>query len=219
MVYFNKHVDSTFYIRYLDLNQPLRQNDTTWLKEGKSGEGIQAEDVEALIKYSWSPEQTLYVSPTGPGGFNYAGTSHPEYFNRQYFAPSLYPTGTRPENRKNAWYGTYLVSEEKANGDGRYLMLSWTSQLHGGFDSGIYQIQLAMVEFDDIPGIPRPSSTTGLYPSPTNPSQTTGKPSKAPSNMIPSDASSVYIFETDKLMLRIFLIWLGVWGGLAICRD
>ena len=105
MVYFNKMTDSTFYIRYLDLEQPL-QDDETWIKQGKNGKGIEAEDVEALASYKWSDEQALYASKPGmpplsicwtsflpadciflgPGGFNYAGIAHPEYFNRQYFA-------------------------------------------------------------------------------------------------------------------------------------
>ena len=214
MVYFNKHVDSTFYIRYLDLDRPLQQGDATWAKGGKLGAGIQAEDAEALVRYSWSPEQKLYVSPTGPGGFNYAGTSHPEYFNRQYFAQSLYPSGTRAENRKNAWYGAGLVSEVNANGDGRHLMLSWTSQLHGGLDNGIYQVYLAMIEFDDIPGLSQPSVTTGPNPSSTSPSQTLGKPSKTPNNMIPDDANTVHTFWNYTPSISIFFIWVGALGAL-----
>ncbi|KAL8984079.1 MAG: hypothetical protein Q9205_001855 [Flavoplaca limonia] len=166
MIYFNKYVDSTFRIRFLDLNTPVG-DDPIWPKQGKRGKGIVPEDVEALVKYAWSPEQELYKSPPAKGGFNYAGMAHPEYFNRQYFAPSLYPKGTSAGERRNLWYGSSLVSEKKAGGDGRHLLLSWTSQLRGGFGSGIYQVQLAKVEFDTIPNNPQ-----GAFPSATVPSST-----------------------------------------------
>ncbi|KAI4253827.1 MAG: hypothetical protein L6R42_007437, partial [Xanthoria sp. 1 TBL-2021] len=100
MVYFNKYVDSIFRIRFLELNAPLG-DDPTWPKQGKRGKGIAPEDVEALVKYAWSPEQELYKSPPAKGGFNYAGMAHPEYFNRQYFAPTLYPKGTSASERRN----------------------------------------------------------------------------------------------------------------------
>ncbi|KAL8854990.1 MAG: hypothetical protein Q9221_000186 [Calogaya cf. arnoldii] len=186
MVYFNKYVDSTFRIRFLDLNTPVG-DDPIWPKQGKRGEGIAPEDVEALVKYAWSPEQELYKSPPAKGGFNYAGMVHPEYFNRRYFAPSLYPKGTSASERRNKWYGSGLVSEKKAGGDGKHLLLSWTSQLRGGFGSGIYQVQLAKVEFDTIPGNPQgdfPSAavsssmpTLSLAPSVQGPSVTPAAPS------------------------------------------
>ncbi|KAL9008502.1 MAG: hypothetical protein Q9173_006379 [Seirophora scorigena] len=153
MVYFNKFVDSTFRIRFLDLNNPVGQ-DPNWPKLGKHGEGIAPEDIEALVKYGWSPEQELYKSPPGKGGFNYAGMAHPEYFNRQYFAPSLYPSSTPASRRHNHWYGSDTVLEEDAGGDGKHILLSWTSQLKGGFDGGIYQVHLAKVEFDAVPENP-----------------------------------------------------------------
>ncbi|KAL8682302.1 MAG: hypothetical protein Q9186_001671 [Xanthomendoza sp. 1 TL-2023] len=159
MVYFNKLVDSTFRIRFLDLNSPVGK-DPIWPRQGKRGKGITPEDVEALVKYAWSPEQELYRSPPARGGFNYAGIAHPEYFNRQYFAPSLYPKGTGGDERRNQWYGTKSVSEKKAGGDGKHLLLSWTSQLRGGLNTGIYQIQLARLEFDSIPG-----NSEGNFPS------------------------------------------------------
>ncbi|KAI4207279.1 MAG: hypothetical protein LQ346_000647 [Caloplaca aetnensis] len=159
MVYFNKFVDSTFRIRYLDLNNPVG-DDPFWPKRGKHGQGIAPEDIEALVKYAWSPEQELYRSPPGKGGFNYAGMAHPEYFNRQYFAPSLYPKGTPASQRRNPWYGSKTVSEKEAGGDGKHLLLSWTSQLRGGVNSGIYQVQLAKAEFDTIPDNP-----DGSFPS------------------------------------------------------
>ena len=189
MIYFNKMADSTFYIRYLNLDNPL-EDDANWVKGGKNGTGILQEDAEALTKYAWSPEQTLFVSPTGKGGFNYAGTPHPSYFNRQYFAPSLYPDNTPDEQRKNDWYGSNLVPEDDAGGDGRYLLLSWTSQLRGGTNSGIYQIQLAMVEFDIVPTRPGSSLTSnkpGVAPSPTN----GDNPYKTPQNMIPNNAETI----------------------------
>lgn len=159
MVYFNKFVDSTFRIRFLDLNNPVGQ-DSIWPKQGKHGQGIAPEDVEALVKYAWSPEQELYKSPPGKGGFNYAGIAHPEYFNRRYFAPTLFPKSTSAGRRRNQWYGSGTVSEKDAGRDGQHLLLSWTSQLRGGFNSGIYQVQLAKVEFDAIPDHP-----DGMFPS------------------------------------------------------
>lgn len=172
MIYFNKMVDSTFYIRYLDLDAPIGF-DKIWITGGKSGQGIEAEDVEALVKYRWSPQQTLYISPPGPGGYNYAGMAHPEYFNRQYFSKSLYPKGTPEDKRKNGWYGSSLITEAEAGGDGRFLLLSWTSQLGGGPDSGIYQVQLAMLEFDEIPA--GPGGTTITPPSTRRPQKPTNK--------------------------------------------
>ncbi|KAL8948557.1 MAG: hypothetical protein Q9222_005266 [Ikaeria aurantiellina] len=159
MVYFNKLVDSTFRVRFLDLNSPVG-NDTIWPKRGKRGKGIAPEDAEAIVKYAWSPEQELYRSPQGKGGFNYAGMAHPEYFNRQYYAPSLYPGGTSASDRRNPWFGSKVVSAKDAEEDGKHLMLSWTSQLRGGLNNGIYQVQLAKVEFDAVPESPE-----GNFPS------------------------------------------------------
>ena len=126
MVYFNKMTDSTFFIRYLQLDQPLNK-DSTWIARGKKGKGIRAEDTEALVKYSWSTQQKLYASPTGPGGFNYAGTAHPEFFNTQYYARTLYPDGTSRGKRFNDWFGS--VDQSSASADGKHLLLSWTSQV------------------------------------------------------------------------------------------
>ena len=148
------------------------------------------EDAEALVKYAWSPQQTLYSSPTGKGGFNYAGTAHPEYFNRQYFAESLYSQSTPSDQRQNAWYGSTILSEDEADGDGRHLLLSWTSQLQGGMDNGIYQIWLAKVEFDSIPGA---STGTPLSTPSASAATTSGvqQPSKTPENMIPNSGSRI----------------------------
>ncbi len=182
MVYFNKLVDSTFFIRYLQLDVPLG-NDSTWTIGGKDSKAIVAEDTEALVKYAWSAEQILYASPPGPGGFNYAGMAHPEFFNTQYYPQSLYPPHTPKSKSSNAWYGP--LSQQSAGRDGKNLLLSWTSQVSyqafalasqtsieadwrfqkvGGIDNGLYEIQLARVTFDDIPA--DPSGTT--YHEPTS---------------------------------------------------
>ena len=126
MVYFNEMVDSTFYIRYLDLANPL-SNDTAWVAGGRYGNGISGEDVEALIKYSWSVEQTLHTTTPGPGGFNYAGMAHPHFFNKQYFSQSLYPDATHKNQRTNEWYGP--IAHSDAAEDGKNLLLSWTAQV------------------------------------------------------------------------------------------
>ena len=180
MVYFNKLVDSTFFLRYLQLDVPLA-NDSTWTIGGKNSKGIVAEDTEALIRYAWSAEQILYASPPGPGGFNYAGMAHPEFFNTQYYPQSLYSPNTPRSKRFNAWYGP--LSQESAGPDGKNLLLSWTSQVNhqaltlvsrtsieadwrlqkvGSKDNGLYEIQLARVTFDDIPA--NASGTTGHEP-------------------------------------------------------
>lgn len=167
LIYFNKFADSTFYIRYLNLDNPLG-DDEIWVKGGKHGKGIQAEDAEALIRYTWSSEQKLYTSSPGKGGFNYAGNAHPEYFNRQYFAKSLYPDGIQEDQRRNDWYGSGLIKESDAGGDGKYLLLSWTSQIQMDKESGIYQVQLALVQFDNIPTKPRVSASTPSTAVPTS---------------------------------------------------
>lgn len=159
MIYFNKFADSTFYVRYLDLDNPIQRH-KIWAKGGKHGKGIQPEDAEALVRYSWSSEQKLYVSPTGIGGFNYAGTAHPEYFNRQYFAKSVYPAAVKKAQRKNDWYGSELVKESDAGGDGKYVLLSWTSQTQRDESTGIYEIQMAVVQFDDIPEKPKTNTSS-----------------------------------------------------------
>lgn len=181
MIYFNKLADSTFYIRYLDTTLPVG-DDAVWGRDGKHGNGIQAEDAEALVKYAWSAQQKLYGAPPGEGGFNYAGMAHPEYFNRQYFGKSLYPDGTPAGQRKNGWYGSKLIAESDA-GDGKHILLSWTSQLQGGLDTGVYKVQLAVVEFDDIPGRPRASTLTATV---------TSAPSDAVGSTIPSRSTPTH---------------------------
>lgn len=190
--------------------------DPTWTVGGKNGKGIQAEDVEALVKYAWSPEQKLYASPAGAGGFNYAGTAHPEYFNRQYFADSLYPDSTPFRQRRNAWYGSSILGETDAGGDGRHLLLSWTSQIQGGLNNGVYQIWLAKVEFDSLPVEPSASSTasaaTVSTPSTATPSPTDSqKPVKTCENMIPCNSGerSVTVFGKD--YRKDYGFWAVVW--------
>lgn len=182
MVYFNGLVDSTFYIRYLDIDQPVG-SDAVWAKGGKNGKGVRHEDAEALIKYAWSPQQQLYVSPTGKGGFNYAGTAHPEYFNRQYFANSLYPDWTPAAQRQNDWYGSSLVTETESSGDGQHLMLSFTSQVQA--NSGIYEVCLAIIEFGEKlqPSITSSVSTGATTPSHYSTSSGRPRPSQTPGNM------------------------------------
>jgi len=149
--------------------------------------GIVQEDAEALVKYAWSPQQSLYSSPPGKGGFNYAGTAHPEYFNRQYFAKSLYPDSTPSDQRLNAWYGSMILSEDDAGGDGRHLLLSWTSQIQGGMDNGIYQIWLAKLEFDTMSG-DSPSSVPSASAATTSGGP---QPSRTPENMLPNSGSRI----------------------------
>lgn len=226
MVYFNKMTDSTFYIRYLDLDTPL-SSDPVWIQGGKNGTGIIQEDAEALVKYAWSPEQILYRSPPGLGGFNYAGTPHPEFFNRQYFAQSLYPDATPDAQKRNVWYGSDLVPEPGAGGDGRHLLLSWTSQLHGGLDTGIYQIQLAMVEFGAIPAKPPSSvsSSTGIPNTPTASawSKASGKPQnphKGGENMLSSVGGRLSSFlgygKRQAYGSWVFMCELGLLAGIVV---
>lgn len=230
MVYYNKFVDSTFRIRFLDLNDP-RGNDPVWIKRGKYGKGIAAEDAEALVRYGWSPEQELYKSPPGKGGFNYAGVAHPEYWNRQYYATSLHPTSTRGSKGQNAWYGSKVVSEKAAGGDGKHLLLSWTSQTKGGFDGGIYEIKLAKVEFGRVPpdsGSEFPSaavsSSMPTLSHASSASSTSATPS-GPHTTIPK-ASSTWLTSAGsagrhapspwKNRIQIPITHLGALGGLLL---
>lgn len=169
MIYFNKMADSTFYIRYLNLEDPF-VGDKIWARGGKRGRGIDAEDVEALAKYAWTPEQKLYTTPPSKGGgFNYAGVAHSEYFNRQYFAQLVYPPVTSRKDRRNDWYGSDVIPERDSEADGKHLLLSWTSPLRGGNEKGmggVYEIQLAVVEFADfsMPFATKKTGSNGLPP-------------------------------------------------------
>ena len=218
MVYFNKMVDSTFYIRYLELNGPLK-DDSVWIIGGKNGKGIQAEDVEALVKYPWSAEQKLYASPTAKGGYNYAGIAHPEYFNRQYFAQSLYPVSTPKEQRLNDWYGNNLIAQADGGSDGRHLLLSWTSQLVGGTNTGIYQVKLAMVEFDDIPPPSPGSSGIPFQTASVTSAHSTGpnKPASTDENMMPkSDGRGLESFMESTSRLQIVTVLTALSFGVFI---
>ena len=167
MVYFNKYVDSTFYIRYLDLEQPKNASSVWWEIGGKFGQGITSNDVEALVQYAWSEQQVLYKSEPGPGGYNYAGAVHPEYFNRQYYPDSSHydPEIGVATTRQNDWHGGDDLEEQEAGGDGKHVMLSWTMQERGGADTGLYKIMMARLEFGDIPAT-RSSSLTGALTAP-----------------------------------------------------
>ncbi|KAI9832687.1 MAG: hypothetical protein M1819_004273 [Sarea resinae] len=154
LVYFNHMADSKFYMRYLDLDNPLNDTSAIWTAGGRLGNGIQGGDAEALIRYAWSPEQEVFATPPGPGGYNYAGQAHPEYFNRQYYPRTAFTPTEDPPGRLNRWFGSSEVEEDDAGGDGKHLLVSWTSQIRGGTSSGIYEIMLARIEFGDIP--PKP---------------------------------------------------------------
>ena len=167
LVYFNKMADSTFYIRFLDLNQPVDGDHGVWAKGGKDRQGISAEDAEALVKYAWSPDETLYVTPHGKS-FNYAGNAHPQYFNRRFFPQSLYPEDAPPEDRRNEWYGSTVIDEGSAGSDGKYLLLSWTSRLDMKSNAGAYEVCLAVVKFGDLTRtLPEKSSPYPGFDSPS----------------------------------------------------
>ena len=151
LIYINNFADSTFRLRFLDLNAPRALSDT-WPRGGRNGQGIVAEDSEAIAQYAWSEEQVLYISPNGNSGYNYAANAHPEYFNRHFYANSLYAHDTPKQKRQNEWLGSSLVNERKAGGDGKHLLLSWTAQVRDGRGSGVlWEIWMAKVEFADLP--------------------------------------------------------------------
>jgi hypothetical protein len=174
IVYFNNQADSTFYIRYLDL-ETLVCPAQAWIKGGKNGNGIQAEDVEAVFRYAWSSEQVLCKSPAGPKGFNYAGLAHPEFFNNQYYAKWMYWNQGMDSEMESGWFGGGLVGQEQAGGDGRHLLLSWTSQEEGLNGNGRYQVMLAKVEFDTA------TMQSSAIP-PATPSHTTTPPPRKASH-------------------------------------
>ncbi|KAI9789947.1 MAG: hypothetical protein M1833_002141, partial [Piccolia ochrophora] len=178
IVYFNRQVDSTFYIRFLDLNSPRDKGSWVWKVGGRDGNGVLADDVEALVNYNWSSEQVLYESKPGKGGFNYAGAPHAEYFNRHFYPATtefaLDQVFPYPGARRNEWYGSSELTPGQAGADGKHLLLSWTSQERGGFGTGLYQIELARLEFDDIPPNPvgEDGSTESTTTSATKPAET-----------------------------------------------
>ena len=146
LIYFNKWVDNRFYIRYLDLQRPSTDG-PVWSVGGKMGSGIDGNDITAIIHYLWSPEQMLWEAPHGPGGYNYAGNAHPEYFNRSFFNPSMFSSHALQRRRRNDWFGSSIVSEADAGGDGRNLLLSWVSQDQKPGEGAFYQVHLARVKF------------------------------------------------------------------------
>ena len=151
LIYFNNFADNTFYVRYLDLTKPVDSTSKTWPAGGGNGTGITIDDAEAILYYSWSDEQVLFKTQPGPGGFNYAGAAHPEYFNRQYYPQSkfFYPSSQSLATRKGDWIGVSIVPADIVP-DGNCLLLSWTEQLNGDLNAGIYQIQLAVIRFSPL---------------------------------------------------------------------
>ena len=157
-------------------------------------------------------------------GFNYAGTTHSELFNRQYFAKSLYPDGTPAEQQQNAWYGSSILAETDASLDGKNLLLSWTSQLQGGQNTGIYQICLATVEFDAIVVGPsaNPTASAALPETPTSigtgSSSTKGqKPTKTPEGVVLGDGErtkSIIGHSQSKSYDFWSIVW--SWGSLTV---
>ena len=168
--------------------------------------------------YPWSAEEKLYASPVIKG-FNYAGMPHPEYFNRHYFPPTLYPPGTPSARRINDWFGGGTIAETNAGIDGQHLLLSWTSQLESGTDTGIYHVHLASVEFDDLDDTTRPWSSP---PARTSPTSTGHRPLSTALNMVRKGASGPRLhafvdFPSGRVSgtLATLLRWgglIGVWG-------
>ena len=174
LVYFNNQADSTFYARYLDLDITICPTER-WIKGGKYGNGIEAEDVEAVYRYAWSSEQVMYRSPPGPKGFNYAGLAHPEFFNKQYYSNHCYWYQGLDSDMEGGWFGGGLVGPEQAGGDGRHLLLSWTSQEDGLIGGGRYQVMLAKVELDHtIQSSATPFATPSQTGSSTTPNASHG---------------------------------------------
>jgi hypothetical protein len=97
MSYLNGMHDGVFYARYLDLNAPIRNQGTqneTWVRGGRNGDGVHHEDVEALTMYRWSEEMVLHI-PSTLSGRPAQGQVHSEWFNRQYYAESMFPQVSR----------------------------------------------------------------------------------------------------------------------------
>ena len=83
-MYFNRLVDNSFYIRFLDRQHPLYilkegriQYDTGW----PINKTLTANDVEAIGHYTWSGQYKLYETEQGKGGFSYAGSISMDYFS------------------------------------------------------------------------------------------------------------------------------------------
>lgn len=224
LIYLDKMADSVFQIRFLDLDNVVCGT-FTWIKGGKNGNGIGPDDAEATVRYGWSAAQILYASPPGKGGFNYDGFAHPEFFNRQYYSPWVSSSGVSGAQQTNDWYGAGVIKEADAGGDGRHLMLSWTSQEQAGYNDGVYQVMLAKVEFDDIPpnpaAPPKVTSTASKTATATATTRTSAKPSKQIASGIgnPNGASTLGSFlrpgwdsEMVKVLLALMMgLAAGVW--------
>jgi len=106
IVYFNRLVDNSFYIRFLDRQHPLYimkagriQYDAGW----PINKTLTAGDVEAIGHYTWSGQYKLYETEQGKGGFSYAGSVGVDYFSG-------------------------LGEEEKGRNNTSWVLLTWTEQ-------------------------------------------------------------------------------------------
>lgn len=84
IIYFNRLVDNSFYIRFLDKQKPLHilrgtvhHSDKDWA----ANKALTPRDVVAIVKYAWSPQYKLYETEQGKGGFSYAGSVAPQFFS------------------------------------------------------------------------------------------------------------------------------------------
>ena len=146
MIYMNADADSTFYLRYLDLDRlSCTGNSSVWQEGGINAKGITGEDAEAIIHYEWSEPQTMFVTPastTSTLRYSYAGVAHPEFFSRYYWQPWMYSNDGIDSTMKSPWLGGEVITEAGSGGDGKHLMISWTVQGEKGYD-----IVMAKVEF------------------------------------------------------------------------
>lgn len=83
IIYFNRLVDNSFYIRFLDKQKPVHvlrgtvhHSDKDWA----ANKVLTPRDVMAIVKYAWSPQYKLYETEQGKGGFSYAGSVAPQFF-------------------------------------------------------------------------------------------------------------------------------------------
>jgi hypothetical protein len=184
IVHMDDWPDSMFFMRYLDLSQPLHPGDDAWPVGGRNGKAPSQLDVEHILHYKWTDSQILYKSPPGNGGYNYLGAVHAQYFNRQYYPQS--PEFQQMPGQTGQWYGGEFVPEPAAGqDDGKHLMLSWTAQVHGGADTGVYQIQMAVVTLGPIePGFIA-NSTSNSSNEATTEKQPKGR-KRTPRSPIPS---------------------------------
>lgn len=214
LVYFNQEADSTFYVRYLDLDTVLCPTQE-WIQGGLQGEGIHAEHVEALFRYAWSHEQVLFASPPGSKGYNYAGFAHPEFFNKQYYARWMYSDHVIDSSMSSDWLGGSVIPETDAGGDGRHLLLSWTSQDEGADGKGQYRVKLAKVEFDIAPAQSSRTSTgakSQVGTSPTSSVSSSDSPGRS-SSLGHERICSTHVqrIVTVCLMLSFVGLWLSAY--------